>query len=144
MRDEVLRRPGAVADDDGTAASGPTGFGAGGADVRRGVDTDDDGAADTLLTVDGADLLVLTDLDDDGLAERVLRLGPDGSVQADPAVAAAVGHPGDPPGLPGPAGDPGDDPAGDPAGDPAAPLAGSAPAHGLWSALLGRLLGPRA
>ena len=142
----MLRRPRAVADDDAPAAVGPTGFGPDHdrADVRRGVDTDDDGAADTLLTVDGADLLVLTDLDDDGLAERVLRLGPDGSVQADPAVAAAVGHPGDPPGLPGPAGDPGDDPAGDPAGDPAAPLAGSAPAHGLWSALLGRLLGPRA
>ncbi len=139
MRDEVLRRPGAVADDDGTAASGPTGFGAGGADVRRGVDTDDDGAADTLLTVDGADLLVLTDLDDDGLAERVLRLGPDGSVQADPAVAAAVGHPGDPPGLPGPA-----DPTADPTADPAAPDPSSAAAHGLWSALVGRLLGPSA
>ncbi len=145
MRDELLRRPGAV-DDDGTVAAGPAGFrpDPDGADVRRGVDTDDDGAGDTLLAVDGADLLVLTDLDGDGLADRVLRLGPDGSVQADPAVAAAVGHPGDPPGLPGPAGDPGDDPAGDPAGDPAAPLAGSAPAHGLWSALLGRLLGPRA
>jgi hypothetical protein len=135
MRDELLRRPGAV-DDDGTVAAGPAGFrpDPDGADVRRGVDTDDDGAGDTLLAVDGADLLVLTDLDGDGLADRVLRLGPDGSVHPDAALAVA--HPGDPPGLPDPA-----DPATDPTADQAA-LPGSAPTHGLWSALVGRLLGP--
>ena len=39
---------------------------------------------DTLLTADGADLLVHTDLDADGLADRVLRIGPDGAVRAEP------------------------------------------------------------
>ena len=53
-------------------------------DVRAGADTDGDGRADTLLTDDGDDLLVLTDLDADGLADRVLRIGPDGSVDRYP------------------------------------------------------------
>ena len=85
MRDGADRRPGAVPDDelheaagDGTAA-----------DVRGGADTDGDRHPDTLLTADGGDLLVLTDLDGDGLADRVLRIGPDGGVQADVGVDPA-------------------------------------------------------
>lgn len=64
------------------------------ADVRAGHDTDGDGRADTLLTVDGPDLLVHTDLDGDGLADRILRIGPDGAV--DPVAPDPEPAPGDP------------------------------------------------
>ena len=77
MRDGAARRPGAVPDDDEDVPLVP------GAEVWRGVDTDGDGQADTLLTVEGADLLVQTDLDGDGLADRVLRIGADGAVHTD-------------------------------------------------------------
>jgi hypothetical protein len=62
-----VRRPGAVPDD-----------------VVGGFDTDGDGLPDTLLTADGVDLLVQSDLDVDGLVDRVLRIGPDGVVRAEP------------------------------------------------------------
>ena len=38
-----------------------------------------------MLTADGVDLLVQTDLDADGLVDRVLRIGPDGAVRAEPS-----------------------------------------------------------
>ena len=118
MKDAADRRPGAVPDDDGVIGVGWY------------ADTDADGAPDTRLTADGADLLVLTDLDGDGLADRVLRIGPDGAVHPGLVPAVAVARPPDPA-----------DPAG-PIDDDAAPLTGTAPAHGLWSTLLGRLFGP--
>ncbi len=59
-----LRRPGQVA----------------GIDVTRGLDTDGDGHADTVVTDDGVDLVLCTDLDGDGFADQVLHVGPDGSV----------------------------------------------------------------
>jgi hypothetical protein len=62
-----IRRPGTVSDD-----------------VADGVDTDGDGLPDTVLVGDGADLLVQTDLDADGLVDRVLRIGEDGLVRAEP------------------------------------------------------------
>ena len=62
-----VRRPGAVPDD-----------------VAGGFDTDGDGMPDTVLTADGEDLLVECDLDVDGLVDRVLRIGPDGVVRAEP------------------------------------------------------------
>ena len=85
MRDGADRRPDAVPDDE-MALPEAAGDGTG-ADVRGGTDTDGDRHPDTLLTADGADLLVLTDLDGDGLADRVLRIGPDGGVQADVGYA---------------------------------------------------------
>lgn len=101
MRD---RRPGAIPDDllaDLDVPGDP-------ADVGRGVDTDGDGRPDTVLWTDDADLLVATDLDADGLADRVLRIGPDGSL--------------DPGGTPHPDG----------------PVPGSAhAAHGSWAELFG-------
>jgi hypothetical protein len=62
-----VRRPGSVPDD-----------------IAGGADTDGDGVPDTVLTADGVDLLVQTDLDADGLVDRVLRIGPDGAVRAEP------------------------------------------------------------
>jgi hypothetical protein len=65
-----VRRPGAVPD------------------VAGGADTDGDGVPDTVLTTeltaDGGDLLVQTDLDLDGFVDRVLRIGVDGAVHAEP------------------------------------------------------------
>ena len=63
-----VRRPGSVPDD-----------------IAGGADTDGDGVPDTVLTADGVDLLVQTDLDADGLVDRVLRIGPDGAVRAEPS-----------------------------------------------------------
>jgi hypothetical protein len=68
------RHPGAVPDDVLADVPGDP------VDVGRGVDTDGDGRADTVLWTDDADLLVASDLDADGLADRVLRIGPNGSV----------------------------------------------------------------
>jgi hypothetical protein len=86
MRDEALRRPGAIPDH---GADGELGVDLDrpGTDGRPGMDTDGDGRPDTLLTADGPDLLVLTDLDGDGLADRVLRIDPDGSVHTTYAVS---------------------------------------------------------
>ena len=64
-----VRRPGVVPDD-----------------VSGGVDTDGDVIPDTVLTADGVDLLVQSDVDVDGLVDRVLRIGPDGAVRAEPSV----------------------------------------------------------
>ena len=117
MRDGARRRPGAVADD----VAGPDGSADGrlAADVGRGADTDGDGRPDTLLAPDGVDLLVLSDLDGDGLADRVLRIGPDAAVHTGGVgLQAGVGPP-----------------------DPLDRVPGSAPAHGLWVELLGRLFG---
>jgi hypothetical protein len=101
MRD---RHPGAVPDDVLADPDGPGDP----VDLGRGVDTDGDGRPDTVLWTDAADLLVATDLDADGLADRVLRIGPDGSV----------------------------DPGGAPDRD--GPVPGSAPAaHAPWAELLG-------
>ena len=105
MRD---RHPGSVPDDvaaDPDVPDHPM-------DVGRGVDTDGDGRADTVLWADGADLLVASDLDGDGFADRLRRIGPDGAVHADDPAAY---HPG-------------------------GPVPGSAPAtHGPWMDLLGWL-----
>jgi hypothetical protein len=49
--------------------------------VAGGLDTDDDGVADTTVVDDGADLLVATDLDGDGIADQVLRMVADGTVR---------------------------------------------------------------
>ena len=71
-----MRDPGSVPDD---VPGDPV-------DVAQGVDTDGDGRPDTVLWTDDADLLVASDLDADGLADRLLRIGPDGSVDPDGPV----------------------------------------------------------
>ena len=74
-----VRRPGAVPD------------------VAGGADTDGDGVPDTVLatelTADGADLVVRTDLDLDGFVDRVLRIGVDGAVHAEPPTEPASTSP---------------------------------------------------
>ena len=49
------------------------------------LDTDGDGLLDTSLVDDGVDLIFGTDLDADGIVDRVLRIGPDGAVRAEPS-----------------------------------------------------------
>lgn len=48
-------------------------------DVSAGLDSDDDGAPDSVFTTDDHDLLLHTDLDGDGLADRTVALHADGS-----------------------------------------------------------------
>ncbi|NMH98973.1 hypothetical protein [Pseudonocardia acidicola] len=87
--DPALRRPSAIDDLDGPGDADPAGPGLPiGTD---GADTDGDGDADTVLTIDGADLVLHTDLDGDGLADQVLRIGPGGTTvdaTAGPGAAA--------------------------------------------------------
>jgi hypothetical protein len=64
-------------------------------DVGAGLDTDGDGAPDTLVTGDGIDLVVAIDLDGDRFADQVLRIGPDAAVR-EQAVDGWFCDPGDP------------------------------------------------
>jgi hypothetical protein len=98
------RRPGTIPDE---VDAGPPGI-----DVRAGTDTDGNGTADTLLTVEGADLVVHVDLDGDGFADRVLHVGTGGAA---PDVASEP--------------------------DAASAADGSAAAVASWSAWVGRLFG---
>jgi hypothetical protein len=69
-------------------------------DLVGGADTDGDGVPDTVLSADGTDLLVRTDLDLDGFVDRVLRIGVDGVVHAEPPTEPVVGSaPAEWPGL---------------------------------------------
>jgi hypothetical protein len=79
------RTPWSVPDEPGApACRGP--------DVRSGLDSDDDGAPDSLFTTDGDDLLLHTDLGADGLADRTVRLRADGTAAVE-APPCADGEP---------------------------------------------------
>jgi hypothetical protein len=53
--------------------------GCAGPDVAAGLDSDADGAPDSIFAEDGEDLLLHTDLDADGYGDQVLRMRPDGT-----------------------------------------------------------------
>jgi hypothetical protein len=86
-------------------------------DTRAGLDTDQDGFADTLALPDLAEPALAVDLDHDGFADVILRIDADGAVQHDPLGPSGLEFLGDPHEPPLLLDDPSHDPSHDPSDD---------------------------